>query len=557
MRAAIYARKSTEQHGISEESKSVTRQLEHARAFAERQGWSVVEEFADDGISGAEFERRPGFVQMLNALRARGFDVLIVSELSRLGREQLELGYVMKQLGQAEVAVWSYLEEKRIGIDSAVDKFMMSAVNFAAEIEREKAAARVRDAMLRKARAGHVTGGRVFGYDNVRINSHVERRINASEAAVIKRIYELSAEGNGLTRITKLLNEEGAPAPRPQQGRPAGWASSSVREVLTRSLYRGQIIYGRTKKRDKFGAARSSERPSSEWLTVSAPELAIISEDLASAADQKFAARKQKHHGGSGRRSDVESNYLLSGFLRCAECGGGLSVQSRQHGGRRRFFYSCSSNWNKGKRACSNNLAADMELVDQEVLATLNDDILRPAVVKEAVKLAVSELSPEAQARDRAKREAELLQVRQECERLAEAIGAGGPLQALVARLTERQAHAEALEQAVAAKARQAPALDRPGLERQLRAKLADWKKLLGRNIAEGRQALRALLVGPIRMQPVREERRRGYQFSATIALDRLLSGVVELPTVVASPGGTAARWTLELEGFSELRRAA
>jgi DNA invertase Pin-like site-specific DNA recombinase len=55
MNAAIYARKSTEQHGVAAEAKSITRQTENAHAFAMAKGWTVVEEFADDGISGAEF----------------------------------------------------------------------------------------------------------------------------------------------------------------------------------------------------------------------------------------------------------------------------------------------------------------------------------------------------------------------------------------------------------------------------------------------------------------------------------------------------------------------
>ena len=103
---------------------------------------------------------------------------------------------------------------------------MMSLTAFADELEREKARQRTYDAMARKA-GGHVTGGRVFGYDNVEVcgpdgaRSHVTRRINEAEAAVVRRIFALCAEGAGLTRITKTLNEEGAPSPRPQQDRPS------------------------------------------------------------------------------------------------------------------------------------------------------------------------------------------------------------------------------------------------------------------------------------------------------------------------------------------------
>jgi hypothetical protein len=69
--------------------------------------------------------------------------------------------------------------------------------------------------MSRKARAGHVTGGRVFGYDNIEIvgtdgkRSHVERRINETEALIVRRVFELSSAGHGVKAIAKTLNAEG------------------------------------------------------------------------------------------------------------------------------------------------------------------------------------------------------------------------------------------------------------------------------------------------------------------------------------------------------------
>lgn len=99
--AAIYARKSTEQNGVADEQKSVTRQIEHATAYAVRKGWTVDEAavFVDDGISGAEFANRPGFVRLMNSLKPRpSFQALVISEESRLGREQIETGYALKQL---------------------------------------------------------------------------------------------------------------------------------------------------------------------------------------------------------------------------------------------------------------------------------------------------------------------------------------------------------------------------------------------------------------------------------------------------------------------------
>ena len=100
MIAAVYVRKSTEQNGVGDEEKSVTRQVEHARAYAARKGWTVEHVYADDGISGAELgDRRPGLARLLSALKPRPpFQVLVMSEESRLGREQIETAYALKQL---------------------------------------------------------------------------------------------------------------------------------------------------------------------------------------------------------------------------------------------------------------------------------------------------------------------------------------------------------------------------------------------------------------------------------------------------------------------------
>ncbi|MEO8076717.1 MAG: recombinase family protein [Acidobacteriota bacterium] len=547
MIAAIYARKSTEQTGMADEQKSVTRQIDHARQYAHRKGWTVDEAtiFVDDGISGAEFATRPGFLRLMNALKPRpAFQVLVMSEESRLGREAIETAYALKQLVQAGVRVFFYLEDRERTLDSPTDKIMMSLTAFADELEREKARQRTYDAMARKAKAGHVTGGRVFGYDNVDVcgaaggRSHVMRRINEPEAAVVRQIFELCAAGAGLTRITKTLNQDRVPAPRAQQGRPTGWAGSSVRSVLLRRLYAGEIVWNQTRKRDRWGLSNRADRTVGEWVRVSAPELRVISPELWAAAHAQFAERQQKHTGIGRRRLDVESNYLLSGFARCGTCGGGLGVHTRQHGGQRVPFYGCAAYWKRGLNVCANNLLVRMDTLDTEVLATLQDDVFRPAVIEEAIRLALEELSPATQDRNREKIVMELAQVRQECDRLAEAIGGGGPLDALVARLTAREARCVALEQELAYRPADRPVMTLPALEARLRAKLGDWRALLARNVQEGRAVLRALLIGPLKFTPVNEPRRRGYAFEGQVALDRLLAGVVELPPLMASPAG-------------------
>ena len=96
MIAAVYARKSTSQDGLDAAETSAARQVAHAREYAARKGWTVADEFVfvDDAISGAEFERRPGFMRLMGSLKPRPpFDVLVMSEASRLGRESIQTSW--------------------------------------------------------------------------------------------------------------------------------------------------------------------------------------------------------------------------------------------------------------------------------------------------------------------------------------------------------------------------------------------------------------------------------------------------------------------------------
>jgi len=568
MIAAVYARKSTEQSGISDEQKSVARQIDHARQYAKRKGWTVPDDciFVDDGISGAEFAKRPGFLRLMNALPRPRFEVLVMSEESRLGREAIETAYALKQLIQAGVRVFFYLEDRERTFDSPMDKLLTSVVAFNDEMERVKSSQRVTDTMHRKARAGHVCGGRTFGYDNVEVlgpdgkRSHVVRRINEREADVVRRIFEMCAAGLGLTQITKTLNAERAIAPRPQRGRPTAWVSSSVRAVLLRTLYRGEIVWNQTRKRDTWGRVHQHARPVEDRVHVPAPELQIVSPELWAAAHRERHCRLAQYANGS--RNTRTSSYLLSGFARCAGCGGGFASHGRMHGKHRVMFYACTSHWKRGPVVCGNGLVGRMDLLDAEVLATLESDILRPSIVEGAIAGALDALRTARQDETREMLRRQIAEAQVETERLTEAIQRGGPVDALVVlvdRLRAVKAGRFDLESQLArARTITAPAVA-AGLDRRLRAKLTDWRGLLTRNVDSARDVLRALLVEPLRFTPLTDGRRRAYQFDGVIALDRLVSGVIELPTLtgVASPSGILRLRPEQIGGIMRPRRAA
>jgi site-specific DNA recombinase len=537
MTAAIYARKSTEQNGMADDAKSVTRQIEHARAYAERKGWHVSEEhiYVDDGVSGAEFVKRPGLLRLMNALEPRPrFQVLIMSEESRLGREAIETGWTLKKIIDAGVRVFFYLEDRERTLDTAMDKVMLSLTNFASEMEREKARQRTYDAMLRKAKALQVTGGKVYGYRNVRGASGVTRVIEESEAGVVRRIFELYASGTGMLTIAHRLNEERV---RPPRGR--GWAPSGIREMLYRPLYRGEAVWNRSQKIVKGGTKKQRQRDAAEWITLPAPDLRIVPEALCQRVQERLdRAQALYARGEAGRllsrpRLRDESSYLLTGFARCAVCSGPVGTELRAQGsvGKRHHVphYACLDHKRRGVAICTNPVALPQSRLDQAILNSICE-VLDATVLDRAVDLAVERLTAGAVDQQTRKTQVdhELAAVQARIERLLDALADGSvPQDEVAKRLSTEKARKDSLtaEQERLGGMLQAADLDADKIKADLRNRVHGVKDMLGRQIPQARQMLRKLLEDKIELEPVGRGRERGYKFRGALTVDRLIGG--------------------------------
>jgi len=241
MIAAIYSRKSTDQT----DDVSVERQVELSRAFATTRGWTVADEhiYVDPGISGAEYVKRPEYLRMMKAGTDAAFGALIVMEQSRLGRDTGRVLLAIQTLEEAGVEIWSYQSGgTRISVEDESGEVNATVLSLVNKIHKRQASKRTREALREKAKAGHGTGGRCYGYTTRRDGSHVVREVNEPEAQVVRRIFQMAADGKGLQKITKALTAESVPGPRGN-----GWSLTGVREMLHRDLYRGKIVYGATK----------------------------------------------------------------------------------------------------------------------------------------------------------------------------------------------------------------------------------------------------------------------------------------------------------------------
>jgi DNA invertase Pin-like site-specific DNA recombinase len=562
MITAIYARKSTDQSGVADEQKSVARQIQHAREYAERKGWTGADEhvYADDGISGAEFSTRPGFLRLMNSLKPRpSFQVLVMSEESRLGREAIETAYALKQLVQAGVRVFFYLEGRERTLDSPTDKIMLSLTAFADELEREKARQRTRDAMVRKAQSGHVCGGWCYGYRNIDVTgaegkrSHVSREIEPTEADVIRRIFQLCAEGYGIKAIAKRLNAEGAPSPRAQQGRSQTWAPTSVREVLYRPAYRGELVWGQTAKRDKWGRQHQSNRPEGEWIRREAPELRIVTEDEWAAAHVRLSAARAiylaPNKGQPFGRPPLGSpaKYLLTGLSQCGECGNGLIVKSRSHGQRRAFFYGCGGYHNRGRTVCSNYTEIPMEDGNGIVVEALLDEVLDPSMLEDSANEAVRLLQGEGAEDRTATVERELATVEQECSRLVAAITAGGQLDGLVRALQARESRRRELEaqREQMRSERRLRASDAARVRDELLTLASSWRRVLSEDPPNARPIVSSLLKGRVAFTPTSET--DWWEARGKGSFEQLFTRV--FPRGVASPTGVVPEWSRQIPG--------
>lgn len=554
LRFAVYARKSTED-ARHEDHRSTARQTEQARHYVEARGGEVLPDcvYQDDAISGAEFRNRAGLIRLLDALKnGKPFNAVVASEESRFGREQIETSYILKQITDAGVRVFYYMEGREAKLDSAMDKIMASLTLFGAELEREKARQRARDAAERKARQGFVTGGEPFGYENVHYQNgqevprgaphdYVKRRIKEDEAVVVRAVFKMYEAGYGHVVIAKTMNRHpryadqlreffGGQPPAPPRKRTGSWAPTQVREMLYRRLYRGEIVWGQYTNVDRNGrAGLRVKRDPSEHLVISAPDLRIVPEPLWQAVQKRLQVINEGYlrdtRGKLWGQPDRgrEGRYLLTGLAKCGCCGWSLAVL----GGVRRV-YGCAHSFRRG--VCANTVTQPVALVDAAFLTALEREVLTPERFRYAVEVAVERVrerlvkSPDC----RISLEQERKGLQRKIERWTEAVGDRDVASVFIPKI--KQANARVMEiDAELARLTAAPTLgvlELKRLEREIEGELARFADLLRGNVPRARQALKKLLVDRVEFTPVQERNGKGtYAFKGELHYGALLRG--------------------------------
>ena len=282
------------------------------RKFAQQQGWRVVMEKAEKGVSGSKVSasKRDVIQELRTAASNREFDVLLVYMFDRLGRIESETPFVLEWFVQHGIEMWSTHEGQQ-RIESHGDKLMNYIRFWQAAGESEKTSVRTRDRIRQIVSSGHYAGGFVpYGYRAVnkgRVNKRdqpvKDLEIDPEEAAWVREVFEKVAnEGASGYAMARMLNERGL---RTRQG--AKFQSVNIRRLIRHEGYTGYII---------------TKAAKSEFM----PQLQIIDDDLFAKANERMDSRCQNAAQSKNATRKSDNPCLLAGIVVCAHCGAKMSA---------------------------------------------------------------------------------------------------------------------------------------------------------------------------------------------------------------------------------------
>ena len=565
MRAVTYARYSSDLQRPS----SIDDQVRRYREEVARRGWSDTRVLSDSEIPGMVSQGRPGYQQLLKAAQAHELDVIVVDELSRLTRRPSELASLMERLRFWGIGLVSLLE----GIDTLASPEAARAIvalkSYTNEMEGEANAHRSRRGLAGRVLAGLSAGGAVYGYRTRALHADkpgdpagtgrvigYEYLIHEEEAEVIRRIFQMYADGMSTRQIAALLNAEGVLPPgarwKDRQGVRRTWSHGAIHGDPTRGLgilnqekYIGRSIWNRStwpRDPERDGKQVRRELPEDQWVVQDAPHLRIVPQEL-------WDAVKARQRQRSGRVRQVVTvpavPRLLSGLLVCGRCGARYVLRGRQ-------TYCCASRQNRGKVVCDCMATVNAAEAEQAIL-----DLLEPLFCSEEVlqRLVAQVQKHLAQARARrverrstgAQLRSQLAKVETEIGRLVDWIAKGTLVEDLEQRMQGAQERRDHLRRELAGLAAAEAPTGLEVLPSAVRKIVSDLRGMLAAGQVEKVKGALSRLVTKIEVHedPRPKRKRPGAKLVVRGSLEALLqlTGKVES---VYSPGGIRTLVTIE-----------
>lgn len=348
--AAAYYRMSTQK-----QDKSISAQREEVERYALTNGYKIVREYIDEGISGDKTEKRAAFREMIE--NAGEVKSILCWNQDRFGRfDSLEAGYWIKPLRDAGVRL--------ITIDKGVIDWNSFTGRVMAAIEQEgkhtfltDLSRNVSRGMGRQAALGLWQGGNPpYGYQT---NEEKRLVIVPEQAIIVRRIFERYLTGDTLRTIAKELNEDGISSPRPERGS-GMWSYSVVRTILKNETHAGVYTFGKRAHGKYYrpspnGPEEARGKDSDHFRIENNHEAIITAEEFAAVMERmdKNRTRRTPH---TGRKSP----FVLSGLMFCSHC---EKVMYGSHDASQRPRYVCGGFKSGGKPVCDCNSVYQSDMV--------------------------------------------------------------------------------------------------------------------------------------------------------------------------------------------------
>ena len=368
-RTALYARLSRDD-GDKPESDSIANQRKLLERFLAGQAqMELADVYVDDGHTGYNFDR-PDFQRMVKDIKAGRVNCVVVKDLSRFGRNYIDMGYYLErwfpEQGVRFIALGDAIDSEKGAYDITLPVKNVVNEQYARDISRK-----VRSSFQVKQQNGEFIGAfAAYGYRKDP-EDHNKLLIDPPAAAVVRRIFALYEQGMGKIRIAKVLNEEKIPCPseykrlngeKYHNGQKLDgtsyWTYATIHRILKNQMYAGRMEQGRAPRQGMHGKAR--QLPREQWTVVEGTHEAII--------EPEQWERVQSLLQRDTRTLDFEQNVSpFAGFLRCGDCGRAMSKTNHSGG----VYYCCGSYKRYGPGVCTRHGIAHRDL-EQLVLDDLN-----------------------------------------------------------------------------------------------------------------------------------------------------------------------------------------
>lgn len=311
-KVGLYLRLSKED-GDKSESESITNQRNILERFCRENDLKSYKEFVDDGYSGINFNR-PAFIKLKNEIEEGKINMVVVKDLSRLGRDYSEVGkYIERYFPEHNIRFIAIYDEVDT-ITETDDMLPLKAV--LNDLYCKDASRKFRAMIYNKKKDGlYLCTEAPFGYKKD-INKKCHLVINEEESKVVKSIFKMYLDGLGTYQISQKLNNEKVPVPSTNRKNCTSitkkWYAETVRRILRKEVYVGDTVLGTTKKIN-YKSKKIINLPPEEWIITRDTHEAIIS--------RKDFEIVQKRLNENKSTKINKYEYLLKGIVRCNDCG--------------------------------------------------------------------------------------------------------------------------------------------------------------------------------------------------------------------------------------------